>query len=219
MSGQRTQSLLKRTFDVTFSIPLLVLLAVPLGLAVAAIKLEDGGAAFFRQQRVGLNGKPFCVWKLRTMTETRIDPQVPDRLTHDDPRITHVGRVLRSLGIDELPQLLNVLLGEMSLVGPRPTLAYQVREYTSFQRRRLEAKPGITGLAVVSGRNALPWENRIKLDVYYVDHWSLGLDIRILLRTLWRVLIIREGLYGQDGVNDMFIDKAVEPNDANHKGD
>ena len=206
MSGQRIQSLLKRALDLGISIPLLVLLAVPLALAAAAVKLEDGRAVFFRQVRTGQGGKPFRVWKLRTMTVMRVDPQAADRLSHDDPRITRVGRVLRSLGIDEFPQLLNVVSGEMSLVGPRPTLAYQVREYTDFQRRRLEAKPGITSLAVVSGRNALSWEERIKLDVWYIDHWSSWLDLRILVQTLWKALVTREGLYGQDGVNDEFVD-------------
>ncbi len=204
VSGRRFR-FLKRALDLAVSIPLLVLLAAPLALAAAAIKLEDGGVVFFRQVRVGMGGKPFRVWKFRTMTEARIDPRAPDRLRVDDARITRVGRFLRSFGFDELPQLLNVLSGEMSLVGPRPTLAYQVREYTDFQRRRLEAKPGITGLAVVSGRNALPWEERIELDVWYIDHCSLGLDLRILARTFWQVLVKREGLYGPGGVNDEFV--------------
>ena len=214
MSGQRVQSSLKRVLDVMASISLLILLAVPLGLAMAAIKLEGGGAALFRQQRVGLHGRTFRIWKLRTMTVTRIDPQVPDRLAHDDPRITHVGRVLRSLGIDELPQLLNVLSGEMSLVGPRPTLAYQVAAYDDLQRRRLEVKPGITSMAVVSGRNALPWVHRIELDIWYIDHWSLGLDVRILLRTLWCLLIARTGLYGDDGSNDSFVEEPKQDLEA-----
>lgn len=205
MSDRRIPFLLKRVLDLAISIPLLVLLAVPLVLAAAAVKLEDGGAAFFRQARIGRGGKAFHVWKLRTMTETRVDPQVPDRLGRDDARILRVGRFMRNLSLDELPQLLNVLSGEMSLVGPRPTLAYQVRAYTDFQRRRLEAKPGITGLAVVSGRNALSWEERIKLDVRYIDHWSLWLDLRILVQTLWKVLVTREGLYGQGGVNDVLV--------------
>lgn len=214
MSGQRVQLLLKRVFDVTASIPLLILFAVPLGLAMAAIRLEGGGATLFRQQRVGLYGRTFRIWKLRTMTETRIAPQAPDRLTHDDPRITRVGRVLRGLGIDELPQLVNVLSGEMSLVGPRPTLAYQVAAYDDFQRRRLEVKPGITSMAVVSGRNALPWVHRIELDIWYIDHWSLGLDLRILLRTLWCLLVRRTGLYGDDGINDSFVEEPKQEPEA-----
>ena len=115
-----------------------------------------------------------------------------------------MGRILRDWGLDELPQLINVLTGDMSLVGPRPTLAYQVERYNDFQRRRLEVRPGITSLAVVSGRNTLPWARRIELDIWYIDHWSLALDFRILLKTLWKVLVTREGLYGEDGINDPF---------------
>lgn len=210
---------IKRVLDLVVSFPMMIIVVIPMALVALAIKLDDGGPVFFRQERIGKNGNPFRVWKFRTMTEALLDPKAPEQLTQDDPRITRVGRVLRSLGIDELPQLLNVLLGEMSLVGPRPTLEYQVCEYTDFQRRRLEAKPGITSLAVVSGRNALSWEERIKLDVRYIDHWSMWLDVRILAQTLWKVLVTREGLYGQDGVNDMFIGKVAEPDDADHKGD
>ena len=124
-----------------------------------------------------------------------------------DERITRVGRILRTWGLDELPQVLNVLAGEMSFVGPRPTLSYQVEHYDEFQRRRLNVHPGITSLAVVSGRNALPWRERIELDVWYIDHWSLKSDLKILFRTLWCVLVTREGLYGKDGVNDSFVDQ------------
>jgi len=209
----------KRFLDCIIATLMLLLVTLPLLIIGVLIKLEDGGSVFFRQQRVGLNGKLFRVWKFRTMTETRVDPQAPDPLAQNDSRITRVGKILRSLGIDELPQLLNVLSGEMSLVGPRPTLAYQAREYTAFQRRRLEAKPGITGLAVVSGRNALTWEERIKLDVHYIDHWTLGLDLRILFQTLWKVLVTREGLYGQNGANDMFLGQDVERGDEDQKGD
>jgi lipopolysaccharide/colanic/teichoic acid biosynthesis glycosyltransferase len=131
-------------------------------------------------------------------------------VAHDDSRITRVGRILRNLGLDELPQLLNVLVGEMSLVGPRPTLAYQVEHYDATQRRRLEVRPGITSLAVVSGRNALSWKERIELDVWYIDHGSLWLDLRILAKTLWVVLVKREGLYGEGGVNDPFVEPPSE---------
>ena len=199
----------KRCLDLLVAVPMLVVCAVPLGVAALCIKAEDGGPVFFRQVRVGRGGQPFRVWKFRTMTVMQIDPQGPDRMSHDDRRITRVGRFLRNLGLDELPQLLNVLAGEMSLVGPRPTLAYQVEHYDEFERRRLEVKPGITSLAVVSGRNALSWKERIELDVWYVDHGSLGLDLRVLFQTLWKVLVTREGLYGPDGVNDPF----VEPRD------
>lgn len=210
---------LKRLTDVLLSLIGLSLLAVPFALIAVVIKFDSRGPIFFQQVRIGRGGPPFRVWKFRTMTVMQISPAGPDLLSRDDARITHIGRFLRGLGLDELPQLVNVLSGEMSLVGPRPTLAYQVCEYTDFHQRRLEVKPGITSLAVVSGRNALSWEERIKLDIWYIDHWSLRLDLRILIQTLWKVLVTREGLYGQDGVNDMFIGKAAEPNDASHKGD
>ena len=135
----------------------------------------------------------------------------------DDERITRVGRFLRNFGLDELPQLLNVLSGEMSLVGLRPTLPYQVEHYDDFQRRRLTVKPGITSLAVVSGRNALSWRERIELDVWYIDHYSLLLDLKILLRTLWCVLVTREGLYGEDGINDPFV-PIDEPAEKENEG-
>ena len=174
-------------------------------LAALCIKLDDRGPVFFRQERVGRGEKRFRIWKLRTMVADAESRGLGVNVSSDDDRITRVGRILRNWGLDELPQLFNVLVGEMSLVGPRPTLPYQVKYYDDFQRRRLEMKPGITSLAVVSGRNALSWKERIELDVWYIDHWSFWLDVRILFRTLWCVLVIREGLYGVDGVNDPFV--------------
>ena len=207
---------IKRVLDLVVSFPMMILAGLPLAAISLAIKLDDGGPIFFRQERIGKSGKPFRVWKFRTMTQGSSPSNAPDLLFADDARITRVGKILRDWGIDELPQLINVLIGNMSLVGPRPTLAYQVEHYNTFQRRRLEAKPGITSLAVVSGRNALLWEERIKLDIWYIDHWSLRLDISILFRTLWKVLVTREGLYGVDGVNDTFV--PVPPR-ADHEGD
>ena len=195
----------KRAVDLILTVPMLLLLAIPLLVLALAIAAEDRGPVFFRQERVGRGGKPFRVWKFRTMIPDAQSVGLKHTVAMNDERITRVGKVLRNFGLDELPQLLNVLAGEMSLVGPRPTLEYQVKAYDEFQRRRLEAKPGITSLAVVSGRNALSWEERIKLDVWYIDHWSLRLDVSILLRTLWKVLVTREGLYGIDGVNDGFV--------------
>jgi lipopolysaccharide/colanic/teichoic acid biosynthesis glycosyltransferase len=208
----RTRRITKRCLDLSIAVPMLVVCAMPLAVAALCIKAEDGGAIFFRQVRVGRGGTPFRVWKFRTMSVMQVDPKVPDRLSRDDERITRVGRFVRGLGLDELPQLLNVLAGEMSLVGPRPTLAYQVERYDDVQRRRLEVKPGITSLAIVSGRNALSWADRIRLDVWYVDHGSIALDLRILFLTLWKVLVTREGLYGLDGTNDTFVpvDDGVE---------
>jgi lipopolysaccharide/colanic/teichoic acid biosynthesis glycosyltransferase len=154
-----------------------------LAAAALAIKLEDGGPVLFRQRRVGKDGVEFDLLKLRTMVvgaETMGAGYAVDR---GDPRITRVGRVLRRLSLDELPQLWNVVRGEMSMIGPRPTLAYQVERYTPRQRRRLEVKPGITGWAQVHGRAALPWEERIELDVWYVEHRSAWVDLKILALT------------------------------------
>jgi lipopolysaccharide/colanic/teichoic acid biosynthesis glycosyltransferase len=154
-----------------------------LGLAAAAIKLDDGGPIFYRQRRVGLNGEEFELLKLRTMEVGAETKGAGFAVNEGDPRITRAGRLLRRLSIDELPQLWNVVRGDMSLVGPRPTLAYQVERYTPRQRRRLEVRPGITGWAQIHGRARLPWEQRIELDVWYVEHRSPWLDLKILVRT------------------------------------
>jgi len=195
----------KRAVDVVLASAMLGLLAIPLLLLAVAIKLADRGPVLFRQERIGRGGRPFDVWKLRTMEVGAAERGLGLTVSAGDERITAVGRVLRGWGLDELPQLINVLVGTMSLVGPRPTLRYQVERYDVHQRRRLEMKPGLTSLAVVSGRNALSWPERIDLDVWYVDHWSLGLDLRILVRTVWHVLVLRDGLYGPEGVNDAFL--------------
>jgi lipopolysaccharide/colanic/teichoic acid biosynthesis glycosyltransferase len=154
-----------------------------LAAAALAIKLDDGGPVFYRQRRVGLNGTEFELVKLRTMVVGAEHRGAGFAVNEGDPRITRVGRMLRRLSIDEFPQLWNVVLGDMSLIGPRPTLAYQVERYTPRQRRRLEVKPGITGWAQIHGRARLPWEERIELDVWYVDHRSPWLDFKILVRT------------------------------------
>jgi len=196
---------IKRATDVAVSIAGLALLLVPFAGIALAIKLDDGGPVFFRQERAGRDGRPFRVWKFRTMIAGAIRQGPGVTVARGDTRITGVGRFLRSFGLDELPQLLNVLTGEMSLVGPRPTFLYQVERYDAVQKRRLLVKPGITSLAVVSGRNALSWAERIKLDVWYVEHWSFWLDFRILLATLWVVLVTRKGVYADDGANDLFV--------------
>jgi lipopolysaccharide/colanic/teichoic acid biosynthesis glycosyltransferase len=182
--SSKTQLVLKRLIDILLSLIGLVLLTVPFTIIALAVKLDSKGPIFFRQERVGKDGQSFKVWKFRTMVVGAVQQGLGYNIAKDDSRITRVGALLRNWGIDELPQLTNVLTGEMSLVGPRPTLAYQVEAYTDHQKRRLEVQPGITSLAVVSGRNALPWVERIELDIWYMDHWSLGLDIRILFRTL-----------------------------------
>jgi lipopolysaccharide/colanic/teichoic acid biosynthesis glycosyltransferase len=173
----------KRALDLAGA-GLALLLAGPLlFLAALAIKLDDRGPVLYRQRRVGRHGKEFDLLKLRTMVVGAEAQGAGWAVNEGDPRITRAGRVLRRLSLDELPQLWNVVLGEMSLVGPRPTLAYQVERYTPRQRRRLEVKPGITGWAQVQGRARVPWDDRIEFDVWYVEHRSLWLDLRILART------------------------------------
>ena len=166
--------------------------APPLGLAVAspllaasaiAIKVEDGGPVFFRQTRVGKDGEDFELLKLRTMVVGAEHKGAGYAVDAGDSRITRVGRILRRTSVDELPQLWNVVRGEMSLIGPRPTLRYQVDTYTERQRKRLDVRPGLTGWAQVHGRATLPWAERIELDVWYVEHRSPRVDLKILLRT------------------------------------
>jgi lipopolysaccharide/colanic/teichoic acid biosynthesis glycosyltransferase len=172
-----------RALDVLLAGTGLVLTSPVLGLAAIAIKAEDRGPVFYRQARVGLDGEDFELVKLRTMevgAEMRGAGYAVDR---GDPRITRVGRFLRRTSVDELPQLWNVLRGDMSVIGPRPTLRYQVEQYDAMQRHRLDVKPGITGWAQVNGRAALPWPERIELDVWYVNHQSRRVDLEILLRT------------------------------------
>ena len=161
----------------------LVLASPFLAAAAIAIKLDGGGPVLYRQQRVGKDGREFELVKLRTMVVGAERQGAGWAVDHGDPRITRVGSVLRRVSLDELPQLWNVVRGEMSLIGPRPTLAYQVEQYTPRQRRRLDVRPGITGWAQVQGRASLPWEERIELDVWYVEHRSPSLDLKILART------------------------------------
>jgi lipopolysaccharide/colanic/teichoic acid biosynthesis glycosyltransferase len=161
--------------------------------AVIAIRLESPGPAIFRQRRVGKDGVEFDLYKLRTMVSgSDRGPDLP--LSQGDPRITRVGALLRRYSLDELPNLVNVLRGEMAIVGPRPTIPPQVERYTEHQRRRLEVKPGITGWAQVNGRVSLSWPERIELDIWYVDHRSPWLDLRILAKTFW-LLVSGHGLY------------------------
>jgi lipopolysaccharide/colanic/teichoic acid biosynthesis glycosyltransferase len=173
----------KRAIDLLLATILLLLTAPLIGLAALAVWIEDRGSMLFRQTRVGFRGKDFELLKLRTMVTGAEQQGAGYAVDRDDPRITRVGRLLRRLSIDELPQLWNVVRGQMSMVGPRPTLRYQVEQYTPRQRRRLDVKPGITGWAQVNGRATLAWAERIELDVWYVEHQSLWLDLRILART------------------------------------
>jgi len=178
----------KRVFDVALAATALVLLAPALGLIALAIRLTSRGPVVYVQERVGLNAAPFPFFKFRTMVVGAETSGSGTLCLKNDPRVTPLGRVLRRFSLDELPQLINVLRGEMSVIGPRPGLAYQVRAYTPFQRRRLTVLPGITGWAQVNGRNAITWDQRIIRDVEYVEQLSLAMDLRILRRTVGAVL-------------------------------
>ena len=181
---------MKRLFDITAAFAALLLLALPLALLTWQVRRKLGSPAFFRQVRPGMHGQPFEMVKFRTMTDAR----GPDgALLPDADRLTPFGRFLRASSLDELPELWNVFKGEMSLVGPRPLLMEYLPLYSPQQARRHEVRPGITGWAQVNGRNALGWDEKFKLDVWYVDHRSLWLDIKILWLTVKKVLV-REGI-------------------------
>jgi lipopolysaccharide/colanic/teichoic acid biosynthesis glycosyltransferase len=182
-----------RFLDTSLALLALVVLSPVLLLAAVAIKLGSRGPVLYRQRRVGLDGHEFEMLKLRTMVEGSDPVGVGTVVTRDDPRVTAAGRVLRRTSLDEIPNLLNVLRGEMSIVGPRPTIPAQVRDYTLRQHRRHAVRPGITGWAQVQGRAGIPWEERIELDLWYADHRSTVLDARILLKTIW-LLVTGHGL-------------------------
>ena len=178
---------------------LLLVTAPLLALGALAIRLESRGPVFYRQLRVGCNGESFELWKLRTMVPGAESMGAGIYVLEGDPRITRVGRMLRRFSLDELPNLVNVLRGDMAIVGPRPTVQEQVDRYTDRQRRRLEVKPGITGWAQVNGRASLPWHERIELDLWYVEHASLWLDLKIMRLSL-RMVFGGHGLYrGETG--------------------
>jgi lipopolysaccharide/colanic/teichoic acid biosynthesis glycosyltransferase len=189
--------MIRRLFDIAVSLAVLVLSAPLLALAVLAIRLESRGHALYRQRRVGLDGAPFDVLKLRTMVDGAEHLGAGLAVNQADSRITRVGALLRRTSIDELPNLINVLRGDMSVIGPRPTVPVQVEQYTPRQRGRLAVKPGITGWAQVNGRTALPWSERIELDLYYIEHRSLALDLKIIWRTV-SIVFGGSGLYKGD---------------------
>lgn len=174
---------MNRAADVALAGSALVLASPLIALSALAVKLEDGGPVLYRQTRVGRKGSDFELLKLRTMVVGAETMGAGLSVNRGDPRITRAGRILRKLSLDELPQLWNVVRGEMSVIGPRPTLRYQVEQYNERQWHRLDVKPGITGWAQVNGRAELPWADRIELDVWYVEHRSPRLDLRILART------------------------------------
>ena len=188
---------MNRPLDLALAGVLIVVTAPVMALAAFAIKLESRGPVFYRQRRVGKDGRPFELLKLRTMVPGAESMGAGIYVLEGDPRITRVGRLLRRFSLDELPNLVNVLRGDLAIVGPRPTVQEQVDRYTERQRRRLEVKPGITGWAQINGRTSLSWPERIELDVWYVEHRSLRLDLRILARTAW-LLATGHGLYSEE---------------------
>jgi sugar transferase EpsL len=180
----------KRLLDLLLTLLSLLVLSPFLLVIALLVRVYHGKPILFQQLRPGYQGKPFSIYKFRTMRDER-DAQ--GNLLPDEQRLTRLGRLLRSTSLDELPELFLVLRGEMSLVGPRPLLMQYLPRYSREQARRHEVLPGITGWAQVNGRNALTWQDKFRLDVWYVDHWSLGLDVRILLLTIWKA-ISREGI-------------------------
>jgi len=182
-----------RVSDLVVASLALLLLSPLLALAAVAIRLGSRGPVIYRQRRVGKDGQVFELLKLRTMIEGSDPVGSGTAVTRDDPRVTWAGRLLRRFSLDEIPNLANVLRGEMSIVGPRPTIEAQVADYNPFQRRRLEVKPGITGWAQIQGRAGIPWEERIELDVWYVENRSFALDLRILAKT-FALLLSGKGL-------------------------
>ena len=202
--------LIKQLLDFLISLVGLILLLPLFGIIAVAIKIDDRGPVFFRQERAGKDGRIFRIYKFRSMVVGAEHKGAGVFVEENDSRITRVGKFLRHTSLDELPQLFNVLKGEMSLVGPRPTLPYQVERYDARQRERLTVKPGITGWAQVNGRNFLSWPERIELDLWYVDNWSLRLDFYIFVKTIL-VLFKQNNLYmgRQDEICKIENDKGV----------
>ena len=194
VTGASGPEIVKRAFDVTIALAGSIVAAPVIALLSIAIRLESPGRAIYRQTRVGRGGELFSIYKLRTMVRGAEFTGAGLAIQEGDDRITRVGNLLRRYSLDELPNLWNVVRGEMSIVGPRPTLQVQVEQYSERQRGRLEVKPGITGWAQVNGRASLPWSERIELDLWYVEHRSLALDLKIVARTVEMVLN-GKGLY------------------------
>jgi lipopolysaccharide/colanic/teichoic acid biosynthesis glycosyltransferase len=192
---------LKRTLDIVGALTGLIVLSPILALAIISIRLNSRGDSFFRMDRVGLRGHHFTPLKFRTMVDDAVSKGTGFQVSRHDNRITFVGNLLRNLSLDEVPQLINVLSGKMSLVGPRPSWPYQIGRYDSEQLGRLRVRPGITGYAAVHGRNSISWSKRIEMDNWYIEHWSLWRDLKILAITPWKIMT-REGIYGEGGVNE-----------------
>ncbi|MCD6254302.1 MAG: sugar transferase [Thermotogae bacterium] len=192
--------MLKRSIDIVFAILLIALLSPFMVVIALLIKLEDHGPVLFKQERLGKDGEVFVLYKFRTMIVNAEKVGLGIFLEERDPRITRIGKWLRELSLDELPQLFNILRGDMSFVGPRPPLPFFPKRYDEYEewvKKRFTVRPGITGWAQVNGRNLIDWYDRFKLDVWYVDHWSLWLDTKIVFLTILKILK-REGIYGKN---------------------
>ena len=190
----------KRIWDIAIGLIALPLVLLIIAVLAPLIKLEDGGPVFYNAPRVGKDGVDFTMYKLRSMRVNAPDLLMPDGSTYngaDDPRMTKVGAFMRKTSLDEIPQFLNVLKGDMSVVGPRPDLRRETELYQGEEHRKLSVKPGITGYAAVYGRNSLPWHDRLALDIYYVDHVSFALDVKVFFKTFSTVLS-QEGVYVED---------------------
>ncbi|NLK98434.1 sugar transferase [Defluviitalea saccharophila] len=190
------QIMIKHGLDKLIAFILFIAVSPIFFIIALGIKLTSKGPVFFIQERVGKDGKDFKIYKFRTMIQNAVNMGNGIYTEENDPRITKIGRILRKTSLDELPQLINILKGDMSIIGPRPTLRYQVEKYNEFQMQRLKMRPGVTGLAQVNGRNSLPWAKRIEYDVEYVNNYSLWLDLKIIIKTV-KVVLTAEGVYGQ----------------------
>jgi len=190
------QIMIKHGLDKLIAFILLIAVSPVFLIIALGIKLTSKGPIFFIQDRVGKNGKDFKIYKFRTMVQNAEHIGSGIYTEENDPRITKIGRFLRKTSLDELPQLINILKGDMSIIGPRPTLRYQVDKYNEYQMGRLKMRPGVTGLAQVNGRNSLPWSKRIEYDIEYVNNYSLWLDLKIMIKTV-KVVLTAEGVYGE----------------------
>lgn len=200
------QLFLKRQMDFWASLIILIILS-PLFLIIAVlIKLDSKGPVLFFQKRAGKDGKIFKIWKFRTMVKNAEKTGLGLRVSENDLRITNIGRFLRRFGIDELPQLKNIIFGEMSIVGPRAALVHQAAQYTDFEKQRLAVRPGVANINMIKGWNTLPWKKRIEWDIWYINHWSLWLDLKILIKTPM-IVLSGKGQYGEAGIVEDYNNK------------
>jgi len=195
----KLQLFLKRQLDFWTSLAALIILSPALAIIAILIKIDSYGPVFFRQERVGKDEKIFRIWKLRSMVQNAEKSGLGFGIAEDDSRMTRVGKFIRRFGIDELPQFINVIKGEMSLVGPRTALPHQVKKYDEFEKKRFQVRPGIASLAHIKGWNALSWKERIKLDIWYLENWSIWLDFKILFKTAI-IVLLGKGQYGKNGI-------------------